>query len=339
MRCAVIFGGSGFIGVFFAKHLLSTGAFEKVYLFDKEQVSDKPFPYRAQLVRESAEIIEIAGDVRQPIDWVPPESVSLIANFAAVHREPGHDDFEYYETNLQGAQHVCAWAERVGCNEMVFTSSISPYGPSEEQKDERSLPVPMTAYGGSKLVAEKMHQAWLAADQERRHLVIVRPGVVFGPGEGGNVSRLVKAVIHHYFFYMGNRDTRKAGTYVKELCSAICWMLERQKAQGEHFSLFNMSMNPGPSIQDYVDTVCQVAGVKRRVPEIPFPLLLGAAHCIDLVARPLRIRHPFSPVRIRKLVRSNNIHPARLVELGYPYQFDLKSAFSDWKSSAPEEWR
>lgn len=339
MRCAVIFGGSGFIGVFFAKHLLSTGAFEKVYLFDKEQVASKPFPYRTSLVHGSAGIIEVNGDVRHPIEWAPPEHVSLIANFAAVHREPGHEDFEYYETNLLGAQHVCDWADRMDCNEIIFTSSISPYGPSEKQKNERSLPVPMTAYGGSKLVAEKMHQTWLAADQDNRHLVVVRPGVVFGPGEGGNVSRLIKAVMRRYFFYMGNRDTRKAGTYVKELCSALWWMLERQKAQGEHFSLFNMTMNPGPSIQEYVDTVCEVAGVKRRVPGIPFSLLLCAAHGIDFVARPMGIRHPFSPVRIRKLVRSNNIHPGRLVELGYPYQYDLKSAFSDWKSVAPEEWR
>ncbi|MFD1691155.1 hypothetical protein ACFSHR_05060 [Azotobacter chroococcum] len=44
MSCAVIFGGSGFIGVFFAKQLLATGDFAKVYLFDKEQVADKPFP-------------------------------------------------------------------------------------------------------------------------------------------------------------------------------------------------------------------------------------------------------------------------------------------------------
>lgn len=339
MSCAVIFGGSGFIGVFFAKQLLATGDFAKVYLFDREQVADKPFPYRTRLVREEAGIVEVKGDVRQAIAWQPEEPVTLIANFAAVHREPGHEDFEYYETNLLGAEHVCAWAERVGCRDLVFTSSISPYGPSEQQKDERSLPVPVTAYGGSKLAAEKIHQAWLAADQAQRHLVIVRPGVVFGPGEGGNVSRLIKAVLKRYFFYMGNRDTRKAGTYVKELCAAMWWTLQRQKERGEHFTLFNMSMNPGPSIQEYVEAVCKVAGVRRKVPAIPYPLLLGAAYGIELIARPLGIRHPFSPVRIRKLVRSNNILPGFLVEHGYPYQYPLESAFADWKVDCPEEWR
>lgn len=339
MSCAVIFGGSGFIGVFFAKQLLEQLSFDKIYLFDQQQVADKSFPYRTQLVRAEPCIVEVSGDVRQAIAWQPEEKIGLIVNFAAVHREPGHEDFEYYQTNLLGAENVCAWAERVGCNEIIFTSSISPYGASEQQKDERSLPVPLTAYGGSKLVAEKIHQTWLAANQEHRHLVIVRPGVVFGPGEGGNVSRLVKAVLNRYFFYMGNRDTRKAGTYVKELCAAICWVLQRQKAQGQHFSLFNMSMNPGPSIQEYVQAICKVADVQRRVPGIPYPLLLTAAYGIDLIARPLGIKHPFSPVRIRKLVRSNNIHPGYLVEQGYSYQYTLESALADWKADCPEEWR
>ena len=330
MSCAVIFGGSGFIGVFFAKQLLASGRAEKIYLYDREQVANKPFPYRTKLVQDDARIIEINGDVRQSITWQPEECVALTVNFAAIHREPGHEDFEYYETNLLGAENVCAWAERVGCNDIVFTSSISPYGPSEQQKTERSLPVPVTAYGGSKLVAEKIHQVWLAADKAQRHLVIVRPGVVFGPGEGGNVSRLIKAVINRYFFYMGNRDTRKAGTYVKELCYAIEWVLQRQKERSEHFTLFNMSMNPGPSIQEYVQTVCKVAGVKRNVLAIPYPVMLGCAYAIEVVARPLGIKHPFSPVRIRKLVRSNDIHPVYLVDNGYVYRFNLESAFAVW---------
>lgn len=339
MACAVIFGGTGFIGAFFADYLLSEGSFSKVYLFDKDSLEIKMSGYRKSLIQGLSQTVAIIGDVRQHITWRPEEEVGLIANFAAVHREPGHEDFEYYQTNLLGAENVCAWAEQVGCNEIIFTSSISPYGASEQQKDERSLPVPLTAYGGSKLVAEKIHQTWLAADREQRHLVIVRPGVVFGPGEGGNVSRLVKAVLKRYFFYMGNRDTRKAGTYVKELCVAMCWVLQRQKAQGLHFSLFNMSMNPGPSIQEYVQAICKVADVQRRVPGIPYPLLLTAAYGIDLIARPLGIKHPFSPVRIRKLVRSNNIHPGYLVEQGYSYQYTLESALADWKADCPEEWR
>ena len=339
MNCAVIFGGSGFIGVFFARHLIDSGKFKKVYLFDKEQVDTKPFPFRTKLVHEIDGIVEIRGDVRHNISWEPEENVSLIANFAAVHREPGHETNEYYETNILGAENVCDWADRIGCRDIVFTSSISPYGPSEKEKTELSLPVPTTAYGSSKLVSEKIHQIWLASDSSQRNLVIVRPGVVFGPGEGGNVSRLIKAVLHRYFFYMGNRETRKAGTYVKELCTAICWVLDRQKEEDRNFTLFNMSMNPGPSIQEYVETVCEVANVKRVIPAIPYPLMLTVAYGIDIIARPLGIKHPFSPVRIRKLVNSNNIQPKFLAENDYPYQHTLRSALTDWKLDCPEEWR
>jgi nucleoside-diphosphate-sugar epimerase len=339
MASGVIFGGTGFIGVFFARLMIEKGIVDKVYLFDSEALSEKPSQFRQEIGSSDPRIGFVQGDVRQPIMWRPREQVRLIANLAAVHREPGHQDFEYYQTNLLGAENVCAFAERVGCERMIFTSSISPYGPSEEEKDEGSLPVPATAYGGSKLAAEKIHQIWQAKDSARRRLVIARPGVVFGPSEGGNVSRLIKAVLGRYFFYMGNRDTRKAGTYVKELCNAMLWVLENQDKHHEQVSLFNMSMNPGPSIQEYVDAICNVAGVRRFVPGVPYKLLLVVSYCIDLFAKPLGIQHPFSPVRIRKLVRSNNILPRYLEAKGYPYQYTLRSAFDDWKKDCPEEWK
>ncbi|WP_303292772.1 NAD(P)-dependent oxidoreductase [Marinobacter sp. ST-43] len=338
MKVAVIFGGNGFIGSFFAKHLVEEKKFSKVYIFDCESLSSKDSSFRRALLHSPRSITQVIGDVRSSIDWRPKEHVNLIANFAAVHREPGHEGYEYYETNLRGAENVCAWAEKVGCNNLIFTSSIAPYGPSESPKDEESLPVPISAYGCSKLVAEEIHQKWLAADADNRHLVIVRPGVVFGPGEGGNVSRLIKAVLNRYFFYMGNQDTRKAGTYVKELCAAISWVLERQIAEGENFSLFNMSMNPGPSIKDYVAAVASVSNMKVWVPTVPYGLLLMIAYGIDTFARPFGIKHPFSPVRIRKLVRSNNIEPRFLMDNGYEYRYSLESAFADWRKECPEEW-
>jgi len=340
MTNAVIFGGTGFIGVFFARYLLEKRAVEKVYLVDIEPIDSKFSEYRKKQVAGDPRIKVIQGDVRRSLDaFVPTEHVKLVANFAAVHREPGHVNHEYYETNLLGAENVCAWAERIGCTQMIFTSSISPYGPSEDVKDERTLPVPVTAYGGSKLAAEKIHQIWQARDDTNRRLIIVRSGVVFGPGEGGNVSRLIKSVLHHYFFYMGNHTTRKAGVYVKELCEAMGWVMQQQDAKGEHVSLFNMSMNPGPSIAEYVNAVCLVAGVKRFAPSMPYRLLLIAAYVIDSVAKPLGIKHPFSPVRIRKLIRSNNILPTYLIENGYEYRYTLESAFSDWRKSCPEEWQ
>ncbi|MYN29071.1 NAD-dependent epimerase/dehydratase family protein [Duganella levis] len=330
-KTCVIFGGTGFIGSHLALHLLETGQAERIVLADIA-------PPRADFSFDATAVQYLEIDVRKPIlAAVMPAEVDLIVNLAAVHREPGHAPHEYYETNLLGAENVCAWAEQIGCNNLIFTSSIAPYGPTESVKTEQSIPVPMSPYGGSKLAAEKIHLRWQHGAPGRR-LVIVRPGVVFGPGERGNVTRLVQATMRRYFLYMGNRATRKAGGYVKELVITMLWALERLPADGGH-TLYNFTMQKPPSIEEYVHTVCDVAAVKRVVPSIPYPLLLGISYVIEAVARPLGIKQPVSPVRIRKLVRSNNIEPALLLSEQYPYRYTLQSAMSDWRHDRPDEWR
>ncbi len=333
IKNCVIFGGTGFIGSHFTNYLLSNNLVENIYLFDLK-------PIRPFFDMDDSRVHYIFGDVRNSINEnLLPNEISIIMNFAAIHREPGHEDHEYFETNLLGAENVGKFAEKVGCPNIIFTSSISPYGVSESVKDETTLPIPVTAYGSSKLAAEKIHQIWQAKDTNNRHLIIARPGVVFGPGEGGNVSRLIKAVIHRYFFFMGNQSTRKAGVYVKELCNAMWWVLQESKKNRGGVSLFNMTMNPGPSIGEYVKAVCKTQGITRFVPTVPYKALMCIAYCIDAIAKPLGIKHPFSPVRIRKLVRSNNILPTYLVKHDYQFQYTLDSAFADWKKSCPEEWQ
>lgn len=337
MSTCVIFGGSGFVGSHFSQFLLDNNICDQIIVFDlvgldKTRTTKE---YANYVTEGKVRFIEV--DVRQKIAFQVKSEISLIANFAAIHREPGHNPVEYYETNLLGAENVCEWAEKVGCKNLIFTSSIAPYGPSEQVRNESSIPVPASAYGGSKLAAEKIHLGWQAKDSSSRKLVIVRPGVVFGAGEGGNVSRLVKATLHKYFFYMGNKQTRKAGTYVKELCNAMWWVLENKTNNGT--ALFNMSMNPGPTIEDYVLTTCKVAGVKRFVPSVPYVFLLGASFVIDPLARLLGINQPISPIRMRKLVRSNNIIPQFLVDEGYTYKYTLETAMKDWKADKPSEWK
>ncbi|MEX2326163.1 MAG: NAD(P)-dependent oxidoreductase [Pseudomonadales bacterium] len=332
MNCA-LFGGSGFIGQHFAKFLLEGGFADKVFLVDL-----KP-PVGLILGDLYQKCLFVEQDLRKPIKPEPlPQQCALICNFAAVHREPGHEPAEYYETNIAGAENVCAWAEHVGCNQILFTSSIAPYGPSEVEKDERALTAPVSAYGGSKLVAEKIHQLWRAKEPARRKLAIVRPGVVFGPYEGGNVSRLIKSVLGRYMVYTGNREVRKAGIYVKELSRIFAWALSRNR-KGEPEILLNATMNPGPSVEEYVEAICEVAGVKRWIPTVPFGLLYAAGAVIEVGAGLVRRETPINRVRLNKLVRANNIKPGYLIANGYKYQYNLTKAMADWQKDAPEEWQ
>lgn len=334
----VLFGGTGFIGTHLAQHWLREGLAEKLILVDLAPPRDEPYTELLQQGLQTGQVEFVRWDVRQKIpDSLLPSKADLIFNLAAVHREPGHQPHDYFETNLHGAENVCAWAAAVGCQRIVFTSSISPYGPSEELKDERSLPVPETAYGGSKLAAEKIHLGWQAGCRCRK-LLVLRPGVVFGPGEGGNVTRLIRSLIKGYFVYTGNRQTRKAGGYVKELCRAAQFGLEHQHLSGESVTLLNFSMDPPATLENFVLAIQKAAGIRRNPLNVPRGLLLGVSYPIDGVARALGIRQPISPVRVRKLFRSTSIDPRVLRELGYQWKYSLEEAFADWKRDLPRDF-
>lgn len=335
----VLFGGAGFIGVHFACHLLDAYRAARVYLADLHPPRVRAWPERLQRMFRAGRVHYVPIDVRAPIRRPDlPRRADVVVNLAAVHREPGHAPGEYFTTNLLGAEHVCAWAQEADCTFLIFTSSIAPYGPTEEGKDEGVVPAPVTPYGASKLAAEKIHLAWQQGGVGRR-LLIVRPGVVFGPGEGGNLTRLVRAVLGGYFCYMGNRHTRKAGGYVKELCHALTWVMDRQREQNAGVVLFNFTMDPAPTVEEYVQTVCQIAGVRRVIPSLPYRFLLGASYSIEALSRPFGIQQPISPVRIRKLVRSNNIIPGYLRKADYRYLYTLDRALADWYHESPKEWR
>ena len=338
MKTIVIIGGTGFVGTHLAQFLLCDPAVQEIVLADLNPPRDENYAAALQEALASGRARYLKCDVREPLPLNALPHADVIFNLAAVHREPGHLAAEYFETNLPGAEHVCAYAVAVGCKRIVFTSSISPYGSTEDKKkDEDSIPVPETPYGGSKLVAEKIHLAWQTAGTDRR-LLIIRPGVVFGPGEGGNVTRLVSSLVHGYFLYMGNRTTRKAGGYVKELCWVISFGLELQDRTGEAFTLLNFTMDPPPTIEDFVDVMSNIANIRRKHLSVPRALLLGASYPIDAVARLFGIQQPISPVRVQKVSRSTNIEPKRLRELGYIYHYSLEQAFEDWKRDSPEDF-
>lgn len=149
-----ITGGTGFIGTHLASLLHEVHPETRIYNLDIVEPGT-PLPtvknYKPALGNgEEHAATFIYCDVRQPIELekvnITPDDV--IFNFAAVHRTPGHPDPAYFETNIRGAENVCAFAERHGIRKIVFTSSIAPYGAAEELKEEpRCLcPTPHTAY-------------------------------------------------------------------------------------------------------------------------------------------------------------------------------------------------
>jgi nucleoside-diphosphate-sugar epimerase len=338
MKSVVVFGGTGFIGTHLAQHLLMQNNVETIFLVDVNPPRDLPYTKLLQSGLKAGKVVFVEHDVRKPVpSGLLPQKTDIVFNLAAIHREPGHSASEYFETNLLGAENVCAWASKVECETMVFTSSISPYGPSEEKKTERSLPVPETPYGSSKLAAENIHLTWQSA-QEGRKLLILRPGVVFGPGEGGNVTRLVHSLTRGYFVYLGNRNVIKAAGYVKELCLVTTFGLDHLQSCDSSTLLLNFTMDPPPTMEQMVEAILKVIGKARRPISVPRSLLLGLSYPLLAVERTFGVKMPINPVRVRKLLRSNNVWAEKLKCLGYKYSYTLETALEDWKRDLPQDF-
>lgn len=272
-------------------------------------------------------------DIRKPIGDLPftPTEDDIIFNFAAVHRTPGHPDHAYFETNIRGAENVCVFAEKWGIRNIVFTSSIAPYGAAEELKEETTLPTPNTPYGISKLVAEKIHLAWEASSDEHK-LTIVRPGVVFGKGENGNFTRLYWAIRGHKFAYPGRRDTIKACIYVKELVRFMLWratsMIKDEGLGMKDYTsdIFNCCFEPAYTIEHIVNAMKKVTGLTQFVPDIPNWVIMPAATVIGALGAPMGI----CPARVKKLQISTNICGKKLAECGYKFKWSFEEALEDW---------
>lgn len=333
----VIFGASGFVGTHLVRFLCTKNSRQELVLVDASEPSfEKYGPAVAEAIEAgciSFRKIDLRGDI--PLDLCEG-SVDIIFNLAAVHREPGHSHEEYFETNICSARNICNWAQEKECFRIVFVSSISVYGQSETPKCETSIPCPRTAYGMSKYIAENIHMTWQASESPRRKILIVRPGVVFGAGEQGNITRLVRSLLHGYFFYFNNHKVKKSAIYVKELCYILDFGLAELDKSQDCFLLLNASMNPIPTLQDFVEVISSVLNIRPALLNIPMKIAIIISHLINNIARLMKIAQPIHPTRIHKLCHSTNVEAQNIHLKSYHYHYTLESAFRDWLIDSPD---
>ena len=281
---ALLIGGDGYVGRYLRHATMAI----------TEPVSADLHPSKPEVV-----FCDVRHDVAEQLDGAePPEWIFLLA---AVHREPGHELREYYDTNVTGAQNVARYADQVGCRNIFFVSSTSPYGSTGDPKDERSALYPESAYGMSKLAAELVLDNWFQRGESRR-LVICRPGVIYGPGEQGNISRMIRAVRRGYFVFPGDRMIRKSYAYIEGLVESIDFAL----SQTEPRILYNYVERHTQTLDELVRDVQDEFDCHRTALSVPRNVLVGAA----FVAQAATFgRSPLHPTRVRKASIPTHVVP------------------------------
>ena len=199
MGAIAIIGGSGFIGSHLARSLRDEG--HDVIVADIVRSSEKDCTYRSADVRDFDSLREAL------------RGAAVVYNLAAVHRDDVRPVSRYAEVNTTGAINVCRACRELGIHRVVFISSVAVYGTAPPNTSEDGKTNPFTAYGRSKLLAERVHREWQAEAPSDRRLVIVRPTVVFGEGNRGNVYELVRQILSGRFVMVGTGRSRKSMAY------------------------------------------------------------------------------------------------------------------------------
>ena len=297
-------GGSGFIGTRLVSVLGSQ--FPDVRIGDL--VPSKAFPH-----------LWTHCDVRQPESLSPiVAGVTAIVNLAAEHRDDVRPVSRYVETNVMGAKHVCGAAEAASVDKIVFTSTVAVYGFCREPADESCPFNPFNDYGKTKLDAENVYREWAAKDPSRT-LIVVRPTVVFGEGNRGNVYNLIRQIASGRFFMVGAGDNFKSMAYVGNLAAFLAHTLSLPP--GVH--TFNYVDMPDMSTRDIVAHVRRRLGYSQRSLHFPRGPAMAGGHALDLLARMTGRTFPISAVRIRKFCASTQFIADKAFQSGFVPRYTL----------------
>ena len=293
-----IIGGSGFIGTRLSLRLSKA---EKVFqIIDK--VSSGFFPEKV-----------LRADVRKPFSLTFSTHPVALINLAAEHRDDVQPLTLYDEVNINGASNVCDLARAKGVNKIIFTSSVAVYGFAPLGTNESGAITPFNDYGRTKWQAEHVYQQWQAEDPQNRTLVIVRPTVVFGERNRGNVFNLLKQIASGKFIMVGNGLNRKSMAYVENVAAFLEYSLDFKP--GVH--IYNYIDKPDFSMNIFVAHVNKLLGrsadITLRLP-FSFGLLIGRS--FDLLAKITGKKFPISAIRVKKFC-ANSVYESAIDSTGF----------------------
>ena len=309
MSSVAIIGGAGFVGSRLASELRDSG--RRVVVVDVAEPDGEAVEYRAADVRDS-------GTLKTAL-----EGCAAVYNLAAVHRDDIKPASVYDSVNVAGAHNVCAACREIGIDRLIFTSSVAVYGNDADDVTEERQPGPASPYGTSKLRAEQVHREWHQEAPGVRSLVVVRPTVVFGEGNRGNVYQLLRQIMSGRFVMVGSGENRKSMAYVGNLSA----FLVRALGLGTGCHMFNYVDKPDLSMRELVDIVTETVG---RGPmagvRVPYAVgFLGGLLC-DVASAVTGRKLPVSAIRVRKFCSSTTFSAHKLEATGFRPSIGLREA-------------
>ena len=286
-----VIGRAGFVGTNLCRQLsLKQQDFEIIDLKMSNQFSEK---CKIADVRDAETLRNsITGDV--------------VVNLAAVHRDDVRDKNEYQRTNVDGAENVALVCEEKGIKKIVFTSTVAVYGFAEPGTDESGAINPFNEYGRTKFEAEEKLRKWHAKGENS--LIIVRPTVIFGEGNRGNVFNLLNQIASGKFLMVGKGENKKSMAYIGNIVA----FLEACIVTEQKYGVYNYVDTPDLTMNELVSQVRGKLNGKEGVgPRLPYWLGIILGYTADIFAKLSSRNLPVSSIRVKKFASSTEFRSAK----------------------------
>lgn len=299
-------GGSGFIGTRLCGVLLEQG--HDVAVFDTRRPSLPGVSFFAGDVRDAE---ALRGAV---------ERAETVFHLAALHTDDVRSTSLYYDVNVEGMRALVEACTRSQVEKIVFTSTVACYGLDVGCPDETAPLAPFNDYGRSKVQAEKILLDW--AKTQRRQAIIVRPSVVFGEANRGNVYNLLYQIHRRRFPMVGNGENRKSMAYVGNIADFLAWA-------NTHVSgtdIFNYADTPDLKVKELVTTARALMGLRGEPMRIPYDAAVALGRACDIVSACVGKPLPFSKIRVMKFCAETTIDARKAHASGFTPRYTLDYA-------------
>jgi nucleoside-diphosphate-sugar epimerase len=216
---------------------------------------------------------------------------SLPANYDAIIHLAGkaHDTKntsaanEYFQVNTELTKELFDLFLKSSSRDFIYFSSVKAAADNVGNVlDEQVQPNPQTPYGQSKREAEQY--ILNKPLPEGKRVFIMRPCMIHGPGNKGNLNLLYQFVGKGIPYPLAAFENKRSFLSIDNLCFAVKEILQHQHITG---GIYNLADDEALSTNDVVTIIAKTLSKKPRLLSIPQGLLKGMAKVGDAIKLPL----------------------------------------------------
>jgi nucleoside-diphosphate-sugar epimerase len=190
---------------------------------------------------------------------------------------------EFFTGNVTTTKNLLFAASQLKhLKKFCFISSLTAVGPSPIgiPLNETAPCHPITAYGKSKLEAERLCKNYL----EKMPIVIIRPPAVFGPRDT-DIYEIFKWVSHGLMPVLGSSAKTLSLVYAPDLAKGIISATFNERTVGETYNIADPKIFTFTSIMDYLAAFVHKRTIRVHLPKGLVYSMAGIAQFVSFLGK------------------------------------------------------